>query len=60
MEPRAYVVIFGSLAVCVAAVVFGVVWTSPWAKLLLVAGIVACVAWVVVAFFLANAMNSDI
>jgi hypothetical protein len=61
MDTRAVVVIFGTLAIFIAMIVAGfVIHTSLLAIILRIVGIVGCVAWVIFAFWLANAMNTDI
>jgi hypothetical protein len=60
MDSRGLLVVFGSLSICVGAIVGGAMLRGPWGAFLLTAGIVATVVWVIAAFYLANAMNSDI
>lgn len=60
MEPRAYVVIFGSLAAVIGLFVGGMYAPSPWAPIMITLGAVGCIAWLIAALYLANAMNSDI
>lgn len=62
MEPRFYVVIFGSLALALGIFIGGFYVPSPWAPIMITIGAVSCIAiaWVIAAFYLANAMNTDI
>lgn len=61
MNTQGLLIIFGSLALVVVAVVFGYAMTpAPWAKALLALGIVGAIAWVGFALWIANAMNTDI
>lgn len=60
MEPRAYVVIFGSLAATLGLFIGGFYAPSPWAPIMITLGAVGGIAWLIAAFYLANAMNSDI
>jgi len=53
-------VIFGLLALPVGAIVTGAMLKGGIGAGLVVLGIVGCVAWVVFAFYIASAMNSDI
>ena len=52
--------VFGSLTVVIAMVVAGAMLEGVIGALLLILGIVGCVAWIFGAVYLANAMNSDI
>lgn len=61
MNTQGLLIVFGSLALVVVAVVLGYAMTpAPWAKTLLALGMVAGLAWVCFALWLANAMNTDI
>lgn len=61
MEARAYVFIFGWLAICVSLVVAGSLLPHTWySALMLIVGIVGGIVWFIGLFYLANAMNSDI
>lgn len=60
MTPFSWLLIFGSLALCVGAIVFGLWMHNGYGMILLVVGIIGCVAWLVGLFGLANALNSDI
>lgn len=60
MEPKAYVLIFGSLGLCIAAIVAGSYIGAGLGHALLALGIIGGIMWIVGAFWLANAMNSDI
>lgn len=60
MYPSAYVVIFGSLALFVGSIIVGAVMEGPWGRGMLTVGIIGSVVWVVAAFTLARAMNTDI
>jgi hypothetical protein len=61
MDTQGYIIVFGSLAVCVVAFVTGYcIPDGVTAVLLRIFGILGGLAWCAVAFYLANAMNSDI
>lgn len=60
MTPFSWLLIFGSLALCVGAVVAGLWLASGYGMVLVVLGVVGCVAWLVGLFSLASALNSDI
>jgi hypothetical protein len=61
MELQGKLIIWGSLILCVGPVSVGA-WLCPSALgyLLLTLGTLASIGWVVAAFFIINAMNSDI
>ena len=60
MDTKGFIIVFGSLAATVAMIFAGAMLKGPIGAGLLVVGIVGCMAWVIAAFYLANAMNSDI
>lgn len=61
MNTQGLLIVFGSVALIVVAIVLGFAMTpAPWAKALLAIGIVAGLAWVCFAFYIASAMNTDI
>lgn len=60
MEWQGYLVIFGSLAAVVGAIVGGINLGGVWGTLLTVAGIIGAVAWLFFAFRILSAFNSDI
>lgn len=61
METRGLVIIFGSLGLAIVAIVVGFVLPdSVPAILLRIFGILGVIAWMFFAFYIANAMNTDI
>lgn len=60
MNGLGYLAVFGSLAVIVSLIVCGAWLHNGYGVVMIVAGAVAAVAWLVAAFQLASAMNSDI
>lgn len=60
MEPRFWVVVFGSLAAVLGVFIGGFYVPSPWAPIMITAGAVGGIAWLGAAFWFANAMNTDI
>ena len=61
MDTRGQIIVFGSLALFVIAIVVGYcVDDGVTASLLRIFGILGVVAWIAFAFWLANAMNTDI
>lgn len=60
MDARGLIIIFGSLALCAVAIVVGAAVSAPWGRALLAVGILGALAWVCVALWLMNAMNTDI
>lgn len=60
METSALVIIFGSLLAFIAMVVGGAIVGGPWGHAALALGLAGIVAWVAFAFWLSNAMNTDI
>ncbi len=60
MNWQGYFIVLGSLATVLGAVICGVIFTGPWAKLSLTIGIVGFCSWIVFALWVANQMNTDI
>jgi hypothetical protein len=60
MEPLAYLFIFGLLAVVVGLIVGGIWLHSGIGAIMIVVGVVGAVAWLIMAYQIAVAMNSDI
>lgn len=60
METSGIVIIFSSLLVLIALIVGGAIIGGPWGHGALALGIIGLIAWVIFAFWLANAMNTDI
>ncbi len=60
MELQGKLIIWGSLILCVGLVLAGAWLPGALGNLLLTLGILASIGWVVAAFFIINAMNSDI
>lgn len=61
MDLQGYFIVFGSLALCVGAIIAGSIWNAT------PAGVIACIlggfgllAWIGTAFYILNAMNTDI
>jgi hypothetical protein len=59
MDTKGTIIVFGSLALFIAAIIAGAI-IPGWGRGLLAAGIIGTMAWLVFAFWLARAMNSDI
>lgn len=59
MEPRFYVVVFGSLAFVLGLFIGGFYAPSPWGPIMIALGAIGCIAWLGSAIHLANAMNTD-
>lgn len=60
MDTRGILIVFGSLAAIVAAIVCGARLDNGWGTALLIGGIVAGIAWLVGALQIMAAFNSDI
>ena len=61
MDARGLIIVFGSLGIAIVAIVVGYcIHDSTAASLLRIFGILGVIAWVFFAFYLANAMNTDI
>ncbi len=60
MEPRFRIVVFGSLAAVLGIFIGGFYVPSPWAPIMITAGAVGGIAWVLFFVWFAIQMNSDI
>lgn len=61
MDTQGLFIVFGSLGICVASFVVGYcIPDGAVASLLRIFGFLGTLAWIVAAFYLANAMNTDI
>lgn len=60
MEPRALIVIFGSLALLVSIFVGGFWAPGIWKPIMIGVGGAGGIAWLGFALWLGNAMNSDV
>lgn len=60
MELQGKLIIWGSLILCAGPVLVGAWLPGTLGHLLLALGILASIGWVAAAFFIINAMNSDI
>lgn len=60
MNTSASILIFGWLAAAIILIVVGAFVPAPWGGAILALGIIGGIAWLIFAFWLANAMNTDI